>query len=79
MLRKIDRCEYLIVANMTSDVDQPYLRIEEDNGGSFVTFEHSGIDISTELRDLSPGDTSATEVGWQQGVELMLEAWTKSD
>ena len=55
------------------------IQIEEDNGGSFVTFEHSGTDIAQELRDLPPGDTSATEVGWQQGFDLMLTAWTKSD
>ena len=51
---------------------------EDDNGGSFVTFEHSGNDIATELRDLPPGDTSATEAGWQQGFDLMVAAWSKS-
>jgi len=54
------------------------ITIEEDNGGSFVTFEHSGDDIATELRDLPPGDTSATEAGWQQGFDLMAAAWSKS-
>lgn len=54
------------------------IQIEEDNGGSLVTFEHSGVDIATELRDLPPGETSATEAGWQQGFDLMVAAWSKS-
>lgn len=54
------------------------ITIEEDNGGSFVTFEHFGDDIAMELRDLPPGDTSATEAGWQQGFDLMAAAWSKS-
>ncbi|MGB5296597.1 MAG: SRPBCC domain-containing protein [Thermoanaerobaculia bacterium] len=58
--------------------DTVTIQIEEDNGGSFVTFDHSGDDIATELRDLPPGDTSATEEGWQQGFDLMVAAWSKS-
>ncbi len=54
------------------------IRIAEDNGGCFVTFEHSGDDIAAELRELSPGETSATEAGWQQGFDLMAAAWSKS-
>jgi uncharacterized protein YndB with AHSA1/START domain len=54
------------------------VRIEEDNGGSLVRFEHSGEDIADELRDLPPGNTSATEAGWQQGFDLMVAAWSKS-
>jgi uncharacterized protein YndB with AHSA1/START domain len=54
------------------------IQIDEDNGGSFVTFEHSGDGIATELRDLPPGDTSPSEAGWQQGFDLMVAAWSKS-
>jgi uncharacterized protein YndB with AHSA1/START domain len=54
------------------------IRIDEDDGGSFVTFVHSGIDIAAELRDLSPGERSATEAGWQQGFDLMAAAWSDS-
>jgi uncharacterized protein YndB with AHSA1/START domain len=54
------------------------IRIEEGGGGSHLTFEHSGEDIATELRDLPPGDTSPTEAGWQQGFDLMAAAWSKS-
>ena len=54
------------------------IQIEEDNGGSFVRFEHSGNDIAAELRALPPDDTSETEVGWQQGFDLMVEAWSTS-
>lgn len=53
------------------------IQIEEDKGGSFFVFEHSGDDIAQELRDLPPGDTSATEAGWQQGFDLMVAAWSE--
>ena len=53
------------------------IRIEEAGGGSFVTFEHAGDDIAAELKDLPPGETSATEAGWQQGFDLMAAAWSK--
>ena len=52
--------------------------IEEDNQGCSFTFEHAGIDIAEELRDLPQGDTSASEAGWQQGFDLMVEAWSKA-
>lgn len=54
------------------------IRIEEEDGGSFMTFEHSGDDIAAELRELAPGETSASEAGWQQGFDLMVAAWSKS-
>ena len=54
------------------------IRIEEDNGGCLLTFEHSGQDIATELRDLPPGDTSPSEAGWQLGFDLMVAAWSRS-
>jgi uncharacterized protein YndB with AHSA1/START domain len=52
------------------------IQIEEDNGGSIVTFEQAGEDIATELRDLPQGETSSTEEGWQQGFDLMAVAWS---
>jgi uncharacterized protein YndB with AHSA1/START domain len=58
--------------------DMITIRIEESDGGSFLTFEHSGDDIATELRDLKPGESSLTEAGWQQGFDLMVAAWSES-
>ncbi len=55
------------------------VRIEKDNGGSAVTFEHAGPDIANELGDLAPGEKSATEAGWQQGFDLMVDAWSKTE
>jgi uncharacterized protein YndB with AHSA1/START domain len=49
--------------------------IEEDAEGCSLTFEQAGPDIAQELRDLPPGDTSASEAGWQQGFDLMVAAW----
>ncbi len=54
------------------------ITIDEDGDGSRVTFEHSGVDIASELRELKPGETSATEAGWQQGFDLMAAAWAGS-
>ncbi|MBC8328123.1 MAG: SRPBCC domain-containing protein [Planctomycetes bacterium] len=51
------------------------IRIEADDGGSLLRFEHSGSDIAAELRDLPPGETSPSEAGWQLGFDLMVEAW----
>jgi uncharacterized protein YndB with AHSA1/START domain len=41
-----------------------------------VTFVQNGKDIATELRELSAGETSASEKGWQQGFDLMEAVWT---
>lgn len=54
------------------------ITIDEEGDGSRVTFEHSGVDIASELRELKPGETSATEAGWQQGFDLMAAAWAGS-
>jgi hypothetical protein len=63
---------------MTTNRDTITVRIEEDDGGSLLTFEHSGEDIAAELRDLPAGDTSATEAGLQHGFDLMAAAWSQS-
>jgi uncharacterized protein YndB with AHSA1/START domain len=42
-----------------------------DNGGCIITFEQSGQDIAQELREVSPGQISASEEGWQQAFDLM--------
>jgi uncharacterized protein YndB with AHSA1/START domain len=52
--------------------------IEEYDQGCSMTFEHSGEDIAKELRERTPGDTSHTEAGWQQGFDLMAAAWSES-
>lgn len=44
-------------------------------GGCEVVFVQSGPDIAEELRALPAGDTSASEEGWQQGFDLMADAW----
>lgn len=54
------------------------ISIVADGDGSLMTFDHVGEDIATELADVLPGEISATEIGWQQGFDLMVEAWSKS-
>jgi uncharacterized protein YndB with AHSA1/START domain len=51
--------------------------IMPENAGSVVTFLQAGEDIANELRELSPGEQSASEAGWQQGFDLMEAAWAK--
>lgn len=53
------------------------VRIAGDDAGSSVVFEHTGEDIAEELKGLAPGETSATEEGWQQGFDLMEAAWAE--
>lgn len=48
-----------------------------ETGGCEVTFVQSGPDISEELKALPEGETSQSEQGWQQGFDLMEEAWKK--
>lgn len=54
------------------------ITIEPGEMGCTVTFMQSGKDIADELRALSPGSTSASEEGWQQGFDLMAAAWKKA-
>ncbi len=49
--------------------------IPDGKGGCEVTFVQSGEDIASELRELQPGEKSASETGWQQGFDLMEAAW----
>jgi uncharacterized protein YndB with AHSA1/START domain len=52
--------------------------IEADGkGGSVMTYVQSGPDIAEELKGLQPGAVSESEKGWQQGFDLMAEAWKK--
>ncbi|MBP3193657.1 SRPBCC domain-containing protein [Natronogracilivirgula saccharolytica] len=44
-------------------------------GGSKLTFVQSGKDIAAELRELPEGAISESEKGWQQGFDLMEDAW----
>lgn len=53
------------------------VQIAAVDGGSSLVFEHSGEDIASELRGLSPGEASPSETGWQQGFDLMAAAWKK--
>lgn len=50
---------------------------QNGKGGSEVTFVQSGPDIAEELRALPKGEVSQSEQGWQQGFDLMEEAWKK--
>jgi uncharacterized protein YndB with AHSA1/START domain len=43
--------------------------------GSVLTFEQTGEDISSELRELPEGAVSESEKGWQQGFDLIAAAW----
>lgn len=47
----------------------------DKTGGCEVTFVQSGPDIAKELQELPEGQTSESEKGWQQGFDLMAEAW----
>ena len=58
------------------NTDTIAVQIEASDAGCSVIFEQSGEDIADELRDLAPGDVSASEAGWQQGFDLMHAAWT---
>lgn len=51
------------------------LTVEPNGVGCVATFEQAGEGIAEELRTLPPGATSASEVGWQQGFDLMEAAW----
>jgi hypothetical protein len=54
------------------------IRIEPTAEGCFVGFEQNGPDIANELLDLSPGEPSPSEAGWQMGFDLMDAAWSTS-
>jgi len=47
----------------------------DGKSGCVVTFVVTGQDITSELRELQDGDISHSEKGWQQGFDLMAEAW----
>jgi thiamine pyrophosphate-dependent acetolactate synthase large subunit-like protein len=51
------------------------LDIKPDENGCIVTFVQTGEDIAAELRELPEGAVSESEKGWQQGFDLMAEAW----
>lgn len=53
--------------------------IPDGKGGSEVTFVQSGPDIADELKALASGETSQSEHGWQQGFDLMTEAWKEKN
>lgn len=53
------------------------IEITAEEASCTVTFIQTGEDIASELRELSPGSTSASEAGWQQGFDLMAVAWEK--
>lgn len=49
--------------------------VPEENDGCEVIFVQSGPDIAEELKALPAGEVSESEKGWQQGFDLMKEAW----
>ena len=59
------------------NTDTISIDITADGGGSVVTFEQAGEDIAGELREVDPGDISASEAGWQHGFDLIAAAWSK--
>ncbi|MCC5905059.1 MAG: SRPBCC domain-containing protein [Balneolaceae bacterium] len=48
----------------------------DGDGGCVMTFTQSGPGISEELTALPAGEVSESEKGWQQGYDLMSDAWT---
>ena len=55
-IERPSRLQYTFgMPQFSPDFDTITIRIEADDGGSFVTFEHSGDGIAMELRDLPPG------------------------
>ena len=55
--------------------DTTSLEIVPEGSGCVVVFEQSGVDIASALRELAPGERSASEAGRQQGFDLMEAAW----
>lgn len=49
--------------------------IKPGKNGCILTFVQTGKDIAAELRELPEGTVSESEKGWQQGFDLMAEAW----
>ncbi|HLR31114.1 MAG TPA: SRPBCC domain-containing protein [Fodinibius sp.] len=49
----------------------------EGESGCQLIFVQSGKDIAAELEKLPPEGISESEKGWQQGFDLMAEAWKK--
>jgi uncharacterized protein YndB with AHSA1/START domain len=60
------------------NTDTISIDIASDKDGSVVTFEQTGEDIASELRELPPGNVSASEEGWQKGFDLMDAAWSET-
>lgn len=57
--------------------DMITIDIASTEDGCEMTFVQSGKDIAAELQDLEPGSISESEKGWQQGFDMMAEAWEK--
>lgn len=57
-------------------IDTISIEIQPDeNSGSKMTFIQEGEGIREELSQLSEGTISQSETGWNQGFDLMVEAW----
>lgn len=73
-----NRLKYTIsMPQFSPNSDIISMDIKPDEGGCMVTFVQTGKDISSELRELPEGTVSESEKGWQQGFDLMAEAWKK--
>lgn len=72
------RLEYTIsMPQFSPNSDIITIDIKPDKDGCMVTFVQTGIDIATELQELPDGVASESEKGWQQGFDLMADAWNK--
>ncbi len=49
----------------------------DGESGCILTFVETGEDIAVELKELPPGAVSESEKGWQQGFDMMVDAWNK--
>lgn len=78
-IERPQRLAYTIaMPQFSPNSDTITITIMPDQTGSVVTFVHAGPDIASELAALPPGETSASEAGWQQGFDLMAAAWQAS-
>lgn len=79
VVERPSRLEYTFgMPQFSPNSDMIKILIKTDRNGCVVTFEQHGEDIASELKVLRPGETSESEVGWQQGFDLMAAAWSES-
>lgn len=76
-VEKPGRLRYTIgMPQFSPNYDTISIDIKPDgNGGTVMTFIQLGKDIDSELSELPQGEASESEKGWQQGFDMMKDAW----